>query len=1378
MTNEGRNGHVITFYSYKGGTGRTMALANTAWILAASGKKVLAVDWDLEAPGLDSFFRPFLDSRKLDHCTGVIDMITEYSDMFSRRRWTRAEIDELIPQYASVARHTVELDWAHFPPGGSLTFVPTGHIDQRYSSALGSIKWDEFYEQRNGGQFFEAMREDMRHEYDYILIDSRTGLSDSSSVCTTDLPDTLVVCFTLSSQGIDGASRIANWILDRKRPRPSRILPVPMRIDEGELKKAEAGRELARRKFARILDNLDTPDPGEYWGSIQFPYKPFYAYEEILATFGDAPGVSGSLLAACERLTDVITKGEVTAMPRMDEALRKRASEGYTRHPAAASGLHLAHAREDRNWAEWMQEVFQNSGYQVTRSEIGADWAESLEEDRLIDGAHRVVAILSRSFRRSARAAAFWQRIVTRSQLSGTIRPLAVRVGDVQLDHVFSGVGEGTSKLVDLVGLSSTAAAQTLLRGVDADRRALPTETTAMTARFPASQPQIWNVPTRNRTFTGRIEELDRLREQLQGGQHTVLVPAALHGLGGVGKTQLAKEYAHRYRSNYDLIWWISADQPEMVADSLAELAREIEGRAGIAGASGGGLPGGAGTSVSSMTAFAANAAVEALRQDRPTARWLLIFDNAREPADVRGYMPNVGPGPDQGQSPGPDHRPGQEHRPGQDHRIGQDHRQGPGPGQGHIIITSRNHAWGDYAQLVQVNVFDRKESTDHLRGRVPQLTLEQADRVAERLGDLPLAIEQAAAYMDTTHIPVEEYLQLLEGQLGTAIDLGSTGDNSDSVKATWQVSIDSLRASTPAAARLLEICAHFGPEPIARALLQTDTLRRHLEQLDPRIIDPSSFSTVFEEIGKLSLARIDTGDGSVQMHRLVQGVVRDSLDEKQREQTRHLVHQLLVNARERIEGEVDEDGNRFRMEQIWPHLIPSQADCCMEKNVRQLMLDRVRYLWRSGDHAAAQSLAEDLNIRWTESADGSGPDWVTLRLRTELSNALRMQGRYQESLRLDQDTLRRQSEMIGQSHVHTLMTAGNLGSGLRALGRFGEALELDERTYATMRNTLGQFSSRTLLMAGNLAVDHRLAGNYFQALEIDTSTAQGWSRKLGPDHRETLRSQGLLARDTRDLGNLLDALDRLRTLKERADALLGEQDVDALALTRSLAVSMRTVGQFEEAAQLSRSTYDTYRAQYGDNHPETRLCRLGYAADLWASGDAETALEHATVVHQEYLRDLGEEHPNTLGAADNVMVYLRGSGRNAARLQDALKLGLRTLPLLVRVLGEDHPFSLCSMANVAGVHGELGLHEEAENGGRRAAELLRARYGEKSLEALICTANLSVTLEDAGRPVEAQRLRIDLMQDLARALGNGHPEYLRIRSGSRVSRILELQQW
>ncbi len=168
---ENREGTVVTFYSYKGGTGRTMALANVAWILAANGYRVLAVDWDLEAPGLHRFFHPFLDLATLEATPGLINLITEYQEEVRRpgRRapnWHR--------DYARVRPHATSVDWA-FQQGGSLDFLSAGRSNRDYSAAVSRMDWDDFYVRYGGGQFFDAMRADMQRHYDYTLIDSRTG---------------------------------------------------------------------------------------------------------------------------------------------------------------------------------------------------------------------------------------------------------------------------------------------------------------------------------------------------------------------------------------------------------------------------------------------------------------------------------------------------------------------------------------------------------------------------------------------------------------------------------------------------------------------------------------------------------------------------------------------------------------------------------------------------------------------------------------------------------------------------------------------------------------------------------------------------------------------------------------------------------------------------------------------------------------------------------------------------------------------------------------------------------------------------------------------------------------------------------------------------
>lgn len=242
---EGDQGQIVTFYSYKGGTGRTMALANVAWILASSEKRVLCVDWDLESPGLHKFFHPFLNESTVSATPGVIEVINDYA---SAAMDPSPRPDDWHLEYAQVERHAVSLNW-DFPGDGRLDFLSAGRQNRDYSAAVCSLDWDNFYDRLGGGRFFRAMREDMKQKYDYVLIDSRTGLSDVADICTIELPDVLAVCFTLSDQSVEGAANVARQIRGRYRDRNIRVLPVPMRIEDGEKEKLDVGRAMARMRF-------------------------------------------------------------------------------------------------------------------------------------------------------------------------------------------------------------------------------------------------------------------------------------------------------------------------------------------------------------------------------------------------------------------------------------------------------------------------------------------------------------------------------------------------------------------------------------------------------------------------------------------------------------------------------------------------------------------------------------------------------------------------------------------------------------------------------------------------------------------------------------------------------------------------------------------------------------------------------------------------------------------------------------------------------------------------------------------------------------------------------------------------------------------------
>jgi cellulose biosynthesis protein BcsQ len=209
---------IVTFYSYKGGTGRTMALANIACLLAKAGRRVLAVDFDLEAPGVWRYFEEF--QRGLDRHPGLMDLLLAQANR--------------VPDGA-------EPDWRRYTTrvrigAESVTLLTSGEQDDGYPGRVLGFDWSEFFRTGDGGRFFERLRDEWNREYDFVLVDSRTGITDIGGICTIALPDMIVPVFVANHQNLEGVvdtlrrAQRGRQKLAYDRP-PAMVLPVLSRFD-------------------------------------------------------------------------------------------------------------------------------------------------------------------------------------------------------------------------------------------------------------------------------------------------------------------------------------------------------------------------------------------------------------------------------------------------------------------------------------------------------------------------------------------------------------------------------------------------------------------------------------------------------------------------------------------------------------------------------------------------------------------------------------------------------------------------------------------------------------------------------------------------------------------------------------------------------------------------------------------------------------------------------------------------------------------------------------------------------------------------------------------------------------------------------------------
>ena len=804
-----------------------------------------------------------------------------------------------------------------------------------------------------------------------------------------------------------------------------------------------------------------------------------------------------------------------------------------------------------------------------------------------------------------------------------------------------------------------------------------------MTTRHPSASPTRIRFGSRPAIATGFVkrQEQDELFDAVFARTEPRTV---LTGMRGSGKTQLAAAVAARCEEEgWPLVAWIHAASRKHIIADLYQLALRI--------------------GIDAPKNVPLEVIVQRLMDHLRSANGsnsLFVFDNVENPDDLRDLIPE-------------------------------------GAGVRTIITTTRHLNWDGPGWLrLTVGAFDREQSISLLCERTGDTHREAADRIADALGDVPVAITQAAAtaqqggyalsgYLDRlSHHPLESSMSRLEGDnypdaVGIALLMA------------YEQVLEQFRTKRPQQERIAVSLLD------ALSLLAASGLPAHwLLRLD------NDSDVVRDTLSVLKSASViqESSDGNKTIIPWLQGhVYRETYlnDQKKLDEARTCAATLLGGIDvDRLEnGEQRQDETHHLIEQFLSVTSQDYSQSLFsEPQVSSKLAETLHDATSLGMSQLALGLADSV----TQACEALGPDHPdTLASRNSLAGAYRASGRLDKAIALYEQILEDSIRILGPDHPSTLTSRFNLASAYRAAGRLEEAIPLYEQVVAGRSRVLGPDDRGTFTARDDLAATYWEAGRFDEAITLKKQILDDALRIMGPDSPGASTARLNLAATYRDAGRLDEAVDVYEQILDDVARTLGLDHPDTFTARNRLAGAYRDAGRLDEAIALYKENLEEFTRLAGPDHPHTLSSRGTLAGAYRDAGRLDEAIPLFEQNLTDVARTLGLDHPGTLASRHS----LAGAYRDAGRLDEAIPLFEQNLTDFIRILGPDRPDTFTSRSTLAGAYQAAGRLEEAIPLFEQTLENRTRTLGPAHPVTLTSRGNLAGAYRAAGRLDDADKL-------------------------------------